>query len=69
MSEHTIILFYKYVTINDLEELRKSQLNLCIKLELKGRIIVAEEGINATLEGKTENIEKYLKEFLADKHP
>ena len=66
MSEYTIILFYKYVTINDPEALRKLQLNLCTKLGLKGRIIVAEEGINATLEGTTENINKYLEKFLSD---
>lgn len=67
MPEFTIILFYKYVAIDDPEKLRKEQLALATRSNLKGRVIVAKEGINATLEGKTENIDAYLKEFLA--HP
>ncbi len=63
---HTILLFYKYVHIDDPEQLRKDQLALATKLGLKGRVIVAEEGINATLEGTTENTEDYLREYLAD---
>lgn len=63
---YTIILFYKYVAIDDPEKLRKEQLALATKLNLKGRVIVAKEGINATLEGTTENISAYLKEYLAD---
>jgi UPF0176 protein len=66
MQEFTIILFYKYVEIENPEALRQAQHDLARKLNLKGRVIVAKEGINATLEGTTENIEKYLKEFLAD---
>ncbi|MEQ1500304.1 MAG: rhodanese-related sulfurtransferase [Parcubacteria group bacterium] len=66
MQEHTILLFYKYVPIEDPEQLRKDQLSLCTKLGLKGRIIVAKEGINATVEGTTENTEVYLKNYLAD---
>ena len=60
MKDYTIILFYKYTTIENPEELRDSQRALCEKLGLKGRVIVAKEGINATLEGTTENIVKYL---------
>src|SRR3989344_5413136 len=66
MSSHSIILFYKYVHIENPEELKKSQFDLATRFGLKGRVIVAEEGINATLEGTDENIESYLKEFLAD---
>ncbi len=62
----TIILFYKYVAIENPEELRISQLSLATKLGLKGRVIVAKEGINATLEGTTDNIELYLEKFLSD---
>jgi UPF0176 protein len=66
MSEFTIILFYKYIQIDNPEKLRQWQFDLATKLELKGRVIVAKEGINATLEGANENIEKYLKEYLVD---
>ncbi len=61
-----ILLFYKYVDIKDPEALKLDQRRLCEDLSLKGRIIVAKEGINATLEGKKENTDKYLSVFLAD---
>ncbi len=66
MSEYVIILFYKYVHIENPEALRQAQFDLATKLGLKGRVIVAEEGINATLEGTRDNIEKYLAEYFAD---
>ncbi len=66
MNDYVIILFYKYVEIEDPEKLRDEQRNLCESLGLKGRIIVAKEGINATIEGTNENIEKYLEIYLAD---
>lgn len=61
MSEkYTIILFYKYEPVANPEGFRDWNKMVCEELNLKGRIIVAKEGINATLEGETENIEKYL---------
>lgn len=63
---YTILLFYKYVEIINPEELIDSQRKLCESLSLKGRIIVAHEGINATLEGTTEAIEAYCDKLTAD---
>lgn len=63
---HTIILFYRYVEIADPVKLRNEQFSLATKLQLKGRVIVAKEGINATLEGTTENINKYLETYLSN---
>lgn len=40
----------------------KWQKTLCASLGLTGRIIVAQEGINGTVEGKVENVKKYIKE-------
>ena len=40
---------------------------LCEGLSLTGRILLAEEGINGTLEGTVENIEKFLELFLKDR--
>lgn len=64
--EYTIILFYKYVNIENPEKLRDEQRALCEKLNLKGRIITATEGINVTLEGTTPNINKYLEDYFKD---
>jgi UPF0176 protein len=65
-ADYVIILFYKYVKIDDPKKVCDFQRALCERLSLKGRIIVAEEGINATIEGTKENIEKYLAEYLSD---
>jgi UPF0176 protein len=47
--EYQILLFYKYVHIENPEEVRIWLFNLCQKLGLKGRLIVATEGLNITL--------------------
>lgn len=39
---------------------------LCKSLNLKGRIIIAKEGINGTVEGLTNDTEEYIKKFTAD---
>lgn len=65
-QEYTILLFYKYVTIDDPKALTEEQRLLCTKLDLKGRAIIASEGINATFEGKTEDIEEYCKQLISD---
>lgn len=62
----TIILYYKYIPLEDPVALMKTERALCVKLGLKGRILIANEGINGTLEGKTEDIEEYCKNFLSD---
>jgi UPF0176 protein len=64
--DYQVLLFYKYVTIVNPQELKETYLALCEKYELKGRTILASEGINSTLEGTIENTEKFLEEFLQD---
>ena len=61
-----IILFYKYVRLADPEAVKKLQMEVCEKLNLKGRCIIAHEGINATFEGTKENIQEYVKELEKD---
>jgi len=63
---YTVILFYKYVTIADPEAECKRQRGLCEKYDLTGRLIVAGEGINATLEGIDGNITAYIEEMKRD---
>lgn len=63
---YTIILFYKYIEIHDPHELRAQQLRLCKRYGLTGRYLIAPEGINATLEGPTQSIKKFLNLFQAD---
>jgi UPF0176 protein len=57
---YCVILYYKYIDIvNPLEEQIK-QKDLAISLNLVGRILIAEEGINGTLCGTDENCKKYI---------
>lgn len=64
--EHQILLFYKYVHIADPVAVRDWLRGLCEKLGLKGRLIVASEGINITIEGTKENTETFIKEMEKD---
>jgi hypothetical protein len=48
--ETEILLFYKYVGVKDPEALAERERSVCSVLGLTGRIIVAGEGINGTLE-------------------
>lgn len=63
---YTIILFYQYVDIHDPSEFREAQLRLCRRYGLTGRFLIAPEGVNATLEGPTESIKKYVRAFTQD---
>lgn len=54
-----IILFYKYIPIEYPKQILKWQRKLCTKLNLKGRIILGSEGINATLGGHANALEGY----------
>ena len=66
-NEYTIILFYKYCNYEYPILIMEREKAVCNVLDLKGRIIIAKEGINGTLEGKIENIEKYKKHLWGDK--
>jgi UPF0176 protein len=59
-SIYRVLLFYKYVHVPIPELIKKEQLKLCQNLNLKGRIIIAEEGINGTLEGLVSDTSKYI---------
>lgn len=64
---NTILLFYKYVEIQYPKSIMKQQREICQQLGLKGRIIVAHEGINATVSGPTAGTDAY-KEYM-NNHP
>lgn len=66
-TKYKVLLYYKYAKIDDPKVLMDSQRAICEKLNLKGRIIVANEGINGTLEGKEVDIAKYCSDLKKDK--
>lgn len=60
-----ILLFYKYVDVQDPQAVAAWQRSLCTELGLRGRIIVATEGINATLGGSDEATNEYVRQMNA----
>ena len=63
---HPVILYYKYTPIAEPTTFADAQRVLCTELGLKGRVLIAEEGINGTLAGTSENIGRYLADLRAD---
>ncbi|HZG58592.1 rhodanese-related sulfurtransferase [Paenibacillus sp.] len=63
---YRVLLYYKYVTIENPEEYAKEHLAFCKALELKGRILVAREGINGTVSGTVEQTQAYMEHMHAD---
>ena len=61
-----VILFYKYVSVSDPASFAAEQRNLCTSIGLKGRILIAEEGINGTLAGSAESIDSYVAALKKD---
>jgi len=61
-----ILLFYKYVEIEDPDAFRKEHLQKCKEIGLLGRILVAQEGINGSVSGSVEQIEKYKEIMWSD---
>ena len=57
-----VILYYKFVPVKDPEAVRLWQRVLCEQLELKGRVLISEHGINGTLGGDLKALKKYAKE-------
>ena len=55
MKEYLILLYYCYSKIENPEAFRKQHHFYCIENNLRGRIIIAEEGINGTIAGKKED--------------
>jgi len=59
MAVEKIILYYKFLPITDPEMTKLWQVELCVRLGLKGRIIISKDGINGTLGGKLDNLLAY----------
>ncbi len=60
----SIYSFYRFVPLPDYQELREPFLQKCEELGLKGTILLAEEGINASLSAEKQKLDQFL-EFLA----
>ncbi|WP_226375216.1 oxygen-dependent tRNA uridine(34) hydroxylase TrhO [Effusibacillus dendaii] len=63
---YRVLLYYKYVPIENPEEFAAQHLAFCKELGLKGRILVAPEGINGTVSGTVEQTDRYIEEMRKD---
>ncbi|MBS4194383.1 oxygen-dependent tRNA uridine(34) hydroxylase TrhO [Lederbergia citri] len=65
-QKYRVLLYYQYVHIEDPEEFAINHLAFCKELGLKGRILVATEGINGTVSGTWDQTETYMNEMKKD---
>jgi len=63
----SIILFYRYVFIEDVSLLLSQMQQLCTSLGLLGRLLIAKEGINGTLAGSCSCIEAFVECMKKDR--
>ena len=56
-TKYVVYALYKFVTLKDYEALREPLKKLMIKLDVRGTILLAEEGINGTISGERDNMD------------
>ena len=65
-EKYRVLLFYQYVPLPHAEQFAQTHLDFCKALGIKGRILVAKEGINGTLSGTYEQTQRYMDHMHAD---
>ncbi|HEX8378599.1 MAG TPA: hypothetical protein VF602_12340, partial [Pedobacter sp.] len=60
MKRYQTLLYYCYTTIENAEQFAADHLKFCKSLNLVGRIIVADEGLNGTVSGTSESCKTYM---------
>jgi UPF0176 protein len=66
MIKYQTLLYYCYSRIEDAEQFASDHLQFCKSLNLVGRIIVADEGLNGTVSGAAESCKMYMDTLHAD---
>ncbi len=62
----TIIAFYKFVPLPDFRELKEPLLKFLTDNEIRGTILLAPEGINGTVSGVQDSVDKLIARFNDD---
>lgn len=55
-----VATFYKFVTVEDCESLQRSLQGLCESFDMRGTILLATEGLNATVSGQEDRVHEFL---------
>lgn len=63
---YTVSTFYKFVDLPDFEAMRDPLLQFCNSHDLRGSILLADEGINATVAGTQAGIDALLAHLRSD---
>ncbi len=66
-NEILVAALYKFVEIDDLLSLQSNLYEICKKNNIMGTILIANEGINGTISGKTNEINQTISLFKSDK--
>ena len=66
MSNYLIAALYHFVALPDFRELRVKLDELCRARNIKGTLLLAEEGINGTIAGAEEDMRWFLSELRSD---
>ncbi len=65
-KDYLVVAYYHYVYIENAEAYTLEHLKYCKEIGLRGRIYIAEEGINGSISGKRETCEKYMTDLKSD---
>jgi UPF0176 protein len=65
MNNFKVLLFYKYVQVQNPGLIVIEHLDWCLQNDIKGRVFIANEGVNGTVSGSVENIEKYKSQLTS----
>ncbi len=65
-EKYYVVAYYYYTNIIEPELFAAQHLKYCKSLNLRGRIYVADEGINGTFSGKVEQCNMYMNELKAN---
>lgn len=59
-KQYAVYALYKFVTLKDFKDLRKPLRELMERLNIRGTLLLAKEGINGTISGEKENMDKVI---------
>lgn len=66
MSQYVVCALYKFVALDDYQEIRQPLTELLEANQIRGTLLLASEGINGTVAGKRESIDALLQWFKQD---